>query len=157
MLASTIFFCCRGCCPQGSSPATSRSSNHPYQSNIKAAHPAIHWHGSGTQTILSLPPPVLPDPLIRHTLPQNQATRFIDCTIEKRGLSARQPFRCKSKARDSQRDHWDLPDLPDKPGRLSLSALDDHVAKRVSMRKGAADRCWSVHLQHRQNKPRSSD
>ena len=41
--------------------------NHPYQSNVKAAQPAIHW----PQTILSLPPPVLPDSLIRYTQPSH--------------------------------------------------------------------------------------
>ena len=135
---------------------------HPLQpGQFKSSLPIKHQSCSSRyslapKTILSLPPPVLPDPLIRYTLPQNQATRFIDCTIETRVISP-SAVQMQVKARDSQRDHWDLPDSARQPRRLRLSALDDHVAKRVSMRKGAADRCWSVHLQHRQNKPRSSD
>ena len=109
-------FLLQGLLPAGVIPCNQGSSIILTNQNIKAAHPAIHWHGSGTQTILSLPPPVLPDPLIRYTLPQNQATRFIDCTIENKAYQPVSRADASQKARDSQRDHWDLPDLPDNRG-----------------------------------------
>ena len=155
MVASTILFCCRGCCPQGSSPATSAVQIILTNQNIKAAHPAIHWP---PKQFSHCPHQFFRIPLYAiQTVPYPKTKPHGSLIApSKQGLSARQPFRCKSKLRDSQRGHWDLPDVPDNRG-LRRSALDDHVAKRVSMGKGAADRCWSVHLQYRQYKPRSSD
>lgn len=49
----------------------------------------------------------------------------------KQGLSAPSAVQMQVKARDSQRDHWDLPDVPlcQTTEGLRLSALDDHVAQ----------------------------
>lgn len=106
MVASTIFFLLQGLLPAGVIPCNQGSSNHPYQSNIKAAHPAIHWP---PKQFSHCPHQFFRIPLYAIPYPQNQATRFIDCTIETRVISP-SAVQMQVKARDSQRDHWDLPD-----------------------------------------------
>ena len=83
-------FLLQGLLPAGVIPCNQRSSNHPYQSNIKAAHPAIQLAPNNSLTA----PPVLPDPLIRYIKTKPHGSLIAP---SKQGLSARQPFRCKSK------------------------------------------------------------
>ena len=113
-----IFFAAGGCCPQGSVPVTIA-----VQSSLPIKHQSCSIsYPLAPNNSLTAPTSSSGFP---YTLYQNQATRFIDCTIEQ-GLSARQPFRCKSNV-GIAKGITGMYKYQTTEG-LRLSALDDHVA-----------------------------
>ena len=86
--------------------------NHPYQSNIKAAHPR---YSLAPNNFLTAPTSSsgCPYRLIRYTKTKPHGSLIAP---SKTRLISPSAVQMQVKARDSQRDHWDLPNLPDNPG-----------------------------------------